>query len=111
MAYGVDFHEFWDTNPRILRIYADAYREKRKLLDEQFWSMGQYVFIGTYVAIGKMFGGEKFKERYPDRPFTWPQRTQEEIDAEQLDWEIQKAIRAEEAYIRQEKLAGLPESI
>lgn len=111
MAYGVSYYEFWDMNPRIIGVYVDAYGEKLKLFDEQAWAIGRYVMIATYIAVGKSFGGEKFRTEYPDRPFSWPKQTAEEIEQAEAEKEIRKAIAVEEAWMREERRSGLPDSM
>lgn len=76
--------------------------------DEQMWSMGNYVFLAVYSAIGKSFEGEKCHVEYPDRPFSWPKKTDEEIEQEQADRELQKMLAQENAWVVQGKLMGLP---
>ena len=113
MAYGLSIVEFWGSNPHILKIYTRAYEEKRKILDEQMWAQGQYVYAATYAAVGQWFGDANSKRlaKYPDRPFMWPQRTQDEIDDEEADRELRRMIAAEEAWIRVEKRNGLADSL
>lgn len=111
MAYGMTIAEFWDSNPRVLNIYAKAYAEKRKILDEQMWAQGQYFYSAVYAAIGQWFGDKKYKVKYPERPFMWPQKTQEELDDEEADRELRRMIAAEDAWIRQERRMGLAESV
>lgn len=113
MLYGMTMSEFWESNPRIVAIYADAFTEKQKHADEQMWAMGRYAFFAVYTAVGKLFSSpdKPFDVDYPDRPLTWPQRTQEEIEAEEADRELRKALAAEEAWIRVEKRMGLPDSL
>lgn len=112
MLYGMSLEEFWRSNPRIVGIYAKAYNMKMKSFDEQMWAMGQYAYLATYAAVGKFFGdNSKFNFNYPDRPLTWPSKTQEEIDAEEADRELKKMLAVEEAWIREAKRMGLPDSL
>ena len=97
----------------ILKIYTKAYAEKRKILDEQMWAQGQYFYTAVYAAVGQWFGDASSKRmaKYPDRPFMWPQKTQEEIDDEEADRELRRMIAAEDAWIRVEKRNGLADSL
>lgn len=106
MLYGMTYEQFWESNVRIVLIFQKAFIEKQKQIDMQMWQMGQYCYFAVHTAVGQLFG-EKFEGKYPDRPFSWPQRTAEEIEAENFERELQKALQAEEEWIRVQKRMGL----
>lgn len=100
-------HEsFWDSNPTIVRAYEKAYHQRMKFADEMMWTMGQYVYRAAYSAIGLIWCDSRFKPNYPERPFTQLQDEEDRYEAE-----LRKALAAEEAYIRIQKRAGLPDTI
>ena len=101
--------EFWNSNPRILRIYINALQEKNKLLDEQMWAMGHYVVSAVYVAVGRLFA-KNFQGEYPEQPFSAPQRTIEEIEEAEAEKQMRRMIAAENAWVIQGKMRGLPEN-
>lgn len=80
------------------------------MIDEIMWSMGQYVFSAVHVAVGRLLYANEFTGEYPERPFTWPQKTDEEREAERMERELQEALRNEEMYIAHATAAGLPKS-
>ena len=80
------------------------------MVDEMMWSMGQYVLSAVFVATGRVVHGSEFTAEYPSRPFTWPKKTDEELEAEQMERELQEALRNEELYIAHATAAGLPKS-
>lgn len=108
MAYGISYYEFWGMNPRIVAVYTKAYVEKQRLRDAEMWHMGKYVFLAVADAVGTWFGGEKFVSGYPERAFLDDSLTKEEIEQKRLEREIQKAIMAEEAWIRYYTRHGVP---
>ena len=115
MSYGMTIDEFWNSNPRIAKIYVKAYENRFKLLDEQMWLMGRYAFVAVYIAIEKTFGNNEkhpFKDEYPDRPFSQlAKMTEEEREEERLEKEMRKMIQQEEAWIVNAKMRGLPKNV
>ena len=105
LTYGMNHKDFWDSNPAIVNAYVKAYAERYKLEDEKMWTLGNYFFMAAYSAVGKIFCGKTFEPTYPEQPLS----RKEQNDDKVLDAKIRKALAAEEAYIREQKRAGLPE--
>ena len=105
ISYGMNHKDFWDSNPAIVNAYVKAYSEKYKLDDAKMWAMGNYCFMAVYSAVGKIFCDKKFESIYPERPLTVGEKNDDSV----LDAKIRKALAGEEAYIREQKRAGLPE--
>lgn len=53
-------------NPRILEPILEGYKLKRKIIDENQWLLGGYIFDAVSIAIGNM--GKK-KGQKPDNYF------------------------------------------
>jgi hypothetical protein len=51
---GYSYWDFWNMNPRILEPILEGYKLKRKIIDENQWLMGGYVFEAVSIAIGNM---------------------------------------------------------
>jgi hypothetical protein len=96
--------------PKVIRDNIEAYKENKKesiqILRYNAWLTGIYM----RAAIGSTFG----KSKYPENPLS-------ELDDENIDdsltpeerdnREIQKMILYEDAWIKQLKRNGLPETI
>lgn len=52
---GYTYNEFWDMNPRILEAVIEGYKLKRKVIDEDQWLLGGYVFEAVTIALGNAF--------------------------------------------------------
>lgn len=52
---GYSYWEFWDMNPKILEPILEGYKLKRKIIDEDQWLLGGYIFEAVTIAIGNMF--------------------------------------------------------
>ena len=52
---GYSYYEFWDMNPRILESIIEGYKLKRKIIDEEQWLLGGYVFDAVSIALGNAF--------------------------------------------------------
>lgn len=52
---GYSYWEFWDMNPKILKPILEGYKLKRKIIDEDQWLLGGYIFEAVTIAIGNMF--------------------------------------------------------
>lgn len=52
MVMGVSYEEFWTLNPRKLNVIVEAYKLRKRVIDEQQWMLGSYVFDGVSIALG-----------------------------------------------------------
>lgn len=55
MAMGVSMDEFWNLSPRTLNVLLESYRLKRKVIDEEHWLLGGYVYSAVSIAMGNAF--------------------------------------------------------
>lgn len=51
---GYSYWEFWDMNPKILEPILEGYKLKRKIIDEDQWMLGGYIFEAITIALGNM---------------------------------------------------------
>lgn len=66
MALGMSYHEFWESNPRIVSVYLESYKLKREIKDEEMWYLGKYFSDGVSIALGNAFRkkGAKAKDYF-----------------------------------------------
>lgn len=69
LAIGIPYNVFWTLNPRKIKPFFEAYKIKRKMLDEQMWFMGAYVHNAVLSAVEKNLAGKKAKTNYLEKPF------------------------------------------
>ena len=99
--------------PNELRAFYKAYKNKKKIKDEEMWMWwGNYGISALIVAIDRCFSGKKSKAEYIKEPilskaFENDGLTEEEIQEK----ELRKALLAEEQWIIAGKQKGLPETI
>ena len=99
--------EFIDNScPCDLEPYETAYRRKLEDLDLLFFYNGLYTLRAVQVAFDSSRKVEYFDEPIIKTINKNIGKTQEEIDNE----ELAKMLAAEEAWIVNSKLAGLPET-
>ena len=99
MAMGVSFDEFWHGDYCRLKFYEQAYFNKLKKRDYDFWLQGAYFYQAVSVALAKGFGGNKSVE-YPKQPFGY-EKPEEDMSQDELLAYIQQQLEAEaEAYKR-----------
>lgn len=63
---GYSYWEFWEMNPRILEPILEGYRLKRKVIDEEQWLLGGYLFDAISIALSNLTKrrGQKAKEYF-----------------------------------------------
>lgn len=115
LSIGVSYELFWHLTPKKLKTFEKAYRIKKRLKDEEMYMQGYYNMIAFEVALSNfgacMFGG-KPEAKYLDEPILFKEQREEKMTQEEKDnLEIQKMIFAEEMWIRNDKLRGLPETM
>lgn len=95
-----------------LSVYDDAYNLKRKIIDEQSYMIGVYVYKALDVALYNFGIGlnpkSKLKPKdYLKKPFMVDEEVEKQLEDmtdEELDAEIQKAIMIEQEYMNKSKL-------
>ena len=71
---GISYNEFWSLTPRTLKVIVEGYKLRRKVVDEEHWFLGHYVFDAVSLALGNAFRKktEKAKSYFEvvDKPIT-----------------------------------------
>lgn len=98
LMMGVTYRDFWEMNPRIIKFYAERYKNKRNEEDLKQWQLGQYI-TAAISTIGK--------GKYPKKPLFQIEGNTGEI----TEKNIQKAILAEQQYMAMAVNKGLPKTI
>ena len=84
--------QFWNSNPRIIKVWAKAYKLKMKTLNEQIHSwVGNYGISALLYSIDHGLNGRKAKTEYIKAPIQMF-----ELDEEEKE---QEAIKARQAFI------------
>lgn len=98
-----------------LSLYDDAYALKSKMMDEQMYISSVYTYRAFTTALQNFamcLNPKNHHEpiKYLEKPFLSMERKKniEEMTEEELNREIEKAIMAEEMWIKAEKAKGLP---
>lgn len=113
LTIGIPYETFFKLVPNELRAFYKAYKNKKKIKDEEIWIWwGNYGISALIVAIDRCFGGKKSKAEYIkesilSKAFENDGLTEEEIQEK----ELRKALLAEEQWIIAGKQKGLPETI
>lgn len=65
LAMGISEEQFWTMNPHRFKPYKEAYRLKRRQIDEQQFYLAQYMFEAISTALGNInFGKHKKSHNY-----------------------------------------------
>lgn len=94
---GMTYEQYWDGHPFIAVHYRKAHKLKRKLVNEEAWLQGLYVFDAVSVAIGNAFGKKgSTKKQYIEKPIDiFPLTEREKKQREQEEYaKMQKAMEA-----------------
>lgn len=69
-VFGITYWEFWDLNPRILRIRSIASQKAMVLRDRELWQQGQYIYVAFASVLGAAFSKKGHAtQKYPDKPY------------------------------------------
>ena len=67
---GISYWEFWDMNPRILRVRSIAGQKEAVRKDQEAWQQGQYFYAAFASVIGAAFSKKGSSvQKYPDKPY------------------------------------------
>lgn len=86
LLIGMTEKQFWETNPRKMKAYSEAYKLKRMEIDENNWMLGMYIRSAITSALDK-------RGRYPDKPHLQEIEENRVIDGSQMSEEEQEAAR------------------
>ena len=76
--------QFWNSNPRIIKVYERIYREKENRKNElTHMYVGNYVLSALYTAIDGVLNGKKSKAKYTEKPVRIFPPTEEEKKKEE----------------------------
>lgn len=67
-AIGVSWQEFWEMNPRIIKLLLKGHEEKIKEQDYMAWLSNQYTLSAVSVAVEHCLFGRKAKSEYIKEP-------------------------------------------
>ena len=88
---GMSEEQFWRANPRIIKTWEKAFRQRTEHQNFMNYILGAYILDAVYVGVGKNLHGRKFKGAYPDKPVRVFPMTEEEKRVEE-EKALQKAI-------------------
>lgn len=69
LLIGISYDQFWKINPRIVKVYQEAYRLREKKIDEEAWMLGAYINNAVTVSIDHCLNGKKATSKYYEKPF------------------------------------------
>lgn len=108
---GISWHDFWEMNPRIIKVISKGYKEKIKQHDYLAWLFNQYTLSAVSVAIEHCLAGKKAKLKYIEEPILSKAFENDGLTEEEIyEKELKKALLAEEMWINASKNKGLPET-
>lgn len=77
LLMGMSEDQFWESNPRKMKPYTEAFKQRRMLKDSDDWKLGLYIRSAIASAFEK-------KCKYPEKPYLEEVEDNEYIDAS--DW-------------------------
>ncbi len=100
LKIGVDYHTFWELNPKKLMPFISAYNEKRQ--EEANWADYVAWLHGSYIleAIASIL--PKSKVKYPTQPKSMP-RSSEEEEFERKKKKLKAAVEVFNAGFKKKK--------
>ena len=82
--------QFWNSNPRIIKVWESAWRKEQLRQNELIHSyVGNYILSAVSTAVDHCLNGQKATSKYIEKPIQLFELTEEEKKQQQL-----KAIEA-----------------
>lgn len=92
LAIGVDYGDFWNLNPRLLKAFVEADRVKKRQIELEMYVSGRYVFDAVSLALANAFRKKGAQAlNWLEEPYRLIPLTEEELEA-QAEAERKKAI-------------------
>lgn len=110
---GLSYEKIMHSTLYKLSFYDDAFELQVKKKDEEMYMLGCYFYEAITTALTNFSYGMDTKHthkplKYREKPYLAENKTLDDMTEEELNREIQKAIMAEEMWIKAEKAKGLP---
>lgn len=86
LVMGMTEEYFWESNPRKMKPYIEAYKQKELLNDTNNWMLGQYIRSAIASSLDK-------KNKYPEKPHLQEIEDNRIIDGSQMSEEEQELAR------------------
>lgn len=62
LTIGMTEEQFWETNPRKMKPYSEAFKQRQMIADTNNWTLGLYIKSAFVAAMDK-------RGKYPDKPY------------------------------------------
>lgn len=113
MTIGIPYETFFKLVPNELRAFYKAYKNKKRIKDEEMWMWwGNYGLSALIAAIDKCLGGKNSKAEYIKEPISSKAFENDGLTEDEIqEKELRKALLSEEQWILASKQKGLPETI
>lgn len=86
LILGMTEEQFWASNPKTMKPYITAYKERERIIDSNNWSLGMYIRSAIMSALDK-------RSHYPDKPFLEEAEEKRIIDGSNMSEEEQEIAR------------------
>lgn len=101
LAIGVSYWDFWQLNPRIMKVIASGHEKKMQMQDAQMWKMGGYIISALDATVCNAFlwrkKGEK-AHRYLERPLLQAQTKRSVRETDIAVTEDEKKMQTKELF-------------
>lgn len=86
LVLGMTEAQFWESNPRKMKAYSEAFKQRQKIEDANNWSLGIYIKSAIASALDS-------KNKYPEKPYFEQVEDNEYIDASEWTEEQKQEYR------------------
>jgi hypothetical protein len=77
--YGMTEEQFWNSNPRIIKVWEQAYKNEQNRMNNLIYNwVGNYGVSALMLAIDHCLNGRKAKAKYLEQPIQIFELTEEE---------------------------------
>ncbi len=115
LSIGVSKAEFLDSNPKELKPYIRASKLVKMQKDEEQFYLMHYMSSAVTYAVEHCLAGNKARTKLIKEPIFSKLLEEEQLnemtEEERYEFEVQKAIANEEAWITASRMKGLPDTI
>lgn len=86
LLVGMSEDRFWESNPKTLKPYIEAFKQRSMKDDSDNWMLGQYIRLAIGSALDK-------KCKYPEKPMMQDMEDRRIIDGSNLSEDEQAIAR------------------
>lgn len=91
IAIGISYNDFWQMNPRIIKLHIDAHKQWYEEQNTLMYIQGRYFADAIMATVCNMFRGQGHKPyEFPKEPYKFEKEEERELTPMEKDLAVKQ---------------------